>query len=289
MKDKIDLTFDWHLTDKCNFNCIYCHPQIKAVLNRPIQHNFTPEEILQSFNRLNKTCHIQMSGGEPFLFPNYVKFCKELTKNHYISINTNFSLPNIKEFAKEINPKKVIGLWVALHILERERLKIPIQDFAENVVLYQNKGFNITVFYVLYPPLLNRFLNDFNKLKSMGVKNVAGKIFKGVYNDKLYPDAYNAKERHLIMSFKDDYKYSRTYLDGKMFFKGHLCDAGRKFFKIDVDGNVRRCASASGSLGNLYRRTIKISKEATPCQVNRALCVSQCLEYLINKKNVQNE
>lgn len=77
-----------------------------------------------------------MSGGEPFLFPNFVKFCKELAKNHYVNINANFSLPNVKEFAKEIDSNKVIGIYAALHILERERLKIPIQDFAGNVVLY---------------------------------------------------------------------------------------------------------------------------------------------------------
>jgi len=287
MKDKIDIEFDWHLTNKCNFNCVYCHPQIKRVLNTSDHHNYSNTHILKSFNNLGKTCHIFMSGGEPLLFPNFVKFCKELTKNHYISINTNFSLPSIKEFAKEINPNKVIGIYAALHILERERLKIPIQGFAENVVLYQNKGFNIAVFYVLYPSLLNRFPNDFNKLKSAGVKKVAGKIFKGVYGGRLYPDGYTVKERQLILSFEDDYKYSKTYLDGKIFFKGRLCDAGRRFFKIDVDGNVRRCASTPGSLGNLYKGTIRISKEATPCQANRALCVSQCLKYLVNKKDVQ--
>jgi MoaA/NifB/PqqE/SkfB family radical SAM enzyme len=230
-----------------------------------------------------------MSGGEPFLFPNFVRFCEELTKNHYISINTNFSLPNIKDFVKEINPSKVIGIYAALHILERERLKIQIQDFAKNVVLYQNKGFNIIVYYVLYPPLLNRFSTDFNRLKNMGVKKIAGKTFKGIYNGKLYPDRYTTKERKLITSLKDDYKYNKIYLDGKMFFKGCLCNAGKNFLKIDVDGNTRRCASSSDSLGNLYKGTIKIKEEATPCQTNRTLCVSQCLKYLLNEKRAQQK
>ena len=26
--------FDWHLTNRCNFFCEYCHPQIRCVLNR---------------------------------------------------------------------------------------------------------------------------------------------------------------------------------------------------------------------------------------------------------------
>lgn len=26
--------FDWHLTNRCNFLCEYCHPQIRTALNR---------------------------------------------------------------------------------------------------------------------------------------------------------------------------------------------------------------------------------------------------------------
>lgn len=283
MKNKFDIEFDWHLTNKCNFNCVYCHPQIKRILNTPDMHNYTNKHILNSFNRLGKTCCILMSGGEPYLFPDFINFCKELTKNHYISINSNFSPPNVEEFAELINPDKVININAALHILERERMGIAIDNFAKKVILYQNQGFNITVFYVLFPPLLKRFLKDFKKLKNMGIKSIAAKTFKGVYNGKLYPEGYTTIERKKIKSFKDDYKYNKLYLKGNMFFRGHLCNAGSKFFKIEVNGNVRRCPSSSCSLGNLYKGTMKINKKALPCETSRALSISQCSRYLLNK------
>lgn len=285
MKNKFELEFDWHLTNRCNFDCVYCHPQIKRVLNTPNRHNYSNKHILKAYDSLGKICCIHMSGGEPFLFPDFVGFCKKLTEKNYISINTNFSLPLVKKFADEIDPEKVIGIYAALHVLERERLGFSMEDFAEDIVLYQNKGFNIIVFYVLYPPLLNRFTTDSDKLRAMGVKNVAGKIFKGVYNKKLYPLGYSEKERRMIASFKDDYKPSKSYLDGEMFFQGRLCDAGRRLFKVDVDGNVRRCASTPGSIGNLYKGTLKINEKSMPCQAKRALCISQCLRYLAKKND----
>ena len=195
MKQNIQISFDWHLTNNCNFNCIYCHPQIKAVLNKNQKINYSFEQILNAFENINKTCHIYMSGGEPFLFPNFIEFCKKITKKHYISINTNLSIPQIVQFVESINPKHVVGIYAALHILERERLNIPVKKFISDVLMLQQKGFNITVFYVLYPPLIDRFSEDAKILRDSGIKYVAGKIFKGVYKGKLYPDNYSSDEK----------------------------------------------------------------------------------------------
>lgn len=139
MINKFDVSFDWHLTNNCNFNCVYCHPQIKRVLNTRLKKIFSNEDILTSFNNLGKTCHISMSGGEPFLFPDFVNFCKEITKNHYISINTNLSIPNVKDFVESIDPKRVLGIYAAMHVLERERLNISESKFVSDVLSLQQK------------------------------------------------------------------------------------------------------------------------------------------------------
>lgn len=129
--------------------------------------------------------------------------------------------------------------------------------------------------------MLDRFITDSRILKEAGIKLVAAKIFKGVYNGKMYPENYSEKEREKIASFKDDYKFTTSYLSDDTHFEGRLCNAGKNFFKVEVDGNVRRCASCPGDMGNLYEGTFKLNELATPCSARKALCISQCNSNLV--------
>jgi len=281
-KQGIELAFDWHLTDTCNFDCVYCHPQIKAKKNHRLPLRLTTVQMIDVFNRLQKTCHILMSGGEPFLYPDFVNLCAGLTQNHYITINTNFSAANVRQFALRIDPKRVLNISAAIHINERERLNLGTQDFVEKVILFQRRGFDISVNYVLYPPLLTRFEQDRDLLVNLGVAQVSAKAFKGVYEGRLYPEGYSAEQMKKILSYRTLSGHTDEYLKGLMNLKGRLCEAGRKSFKVEVDGNVRRCATVKGDYGNLYDGTIRIDESPRPCPSPRALALSWCYKFLTN-------
>lgn len=99
-----DWEFDWHLTNRCNFFCEYCHPQIRYVLNRKHLDEPTPELVVRRFDELGKVCLVHMSGGEPFMFPGFVELCRGLAANHFISINTNLASDDVAEFAERVRP-----------------------------------------------------------------------------------------------------------------------------------------------------------------------------------------
>ncbi len=279
---EVELEFDWHLTNRCNFDCVYCHPQIKRMLNREHLTEPPAELVIRRFNDLHKVCAVHMSGGEPFLYPDFVSLCTGLIQKHYISINTNLSAPNVPEFAHKVIPSRVAFINAALHQPERERLNIEVEGFINNMLLLQEKGFNVTALYVLYPPLLDRFVDDMKRLSDSGIKSITTKVFKGVFEGRRYPEGYADVEKERILRYSGDYKFNKPYMDGQMQFTGRLCAAGQKSFKIEVAGKVHRCATVKGDYGNLYDGTFRLASAPEPCPARRVLVVSLCHRYLVN-------
>ena len=58
-----------------------------------------------SINKTNKIFKIEFTGGEPFLIPNIIEACEELTKKHYIEIISNFTSDRITEFCRVRSPE----------------------------------------------------------------------------------------------------------------------------------------------------------------------------------------
>jgi organic radical activating enzyme len=108
-----------------------------------------------------------MTGGEPFLYPDFVGLCAALTRSHYISLNSNLPTSKFYQFAYTIDPKKVMVISAAAHISEREKSKNGVERFIEKVVYLQEKGFNVFVSYVTEPSLFPRIEKDFEQWNSM--------------------------------------------------------------------------------------------------------------------------
>ncbi|GAB2814291.1 hypothetical protein GCM10022221_10160 [Actinocorallia aurea] len=272
--------FDWHLTNRCNFDCEYCHPQIKHVLNRRHLSEPSPELVVTRFDETGRTCLVHMSGGEPFLFPGFVDLCEGLTRRHHISINTNLASADVAEFARRVDPGKTVKIVAALHIAERERLGLGLADFARHLGLLRDAGFDVDALYVLYPPLLGRLDQDLSRLRDLGVEEIRAKVFKGVFEGRRYPDAYTEEERERILEHSGQYLFNKPYLDGRTF-TGSLCTAGVSSFKVTVTGEVRRCASVPAKYGNLYDGTFRAHDVPEPCPAKRVLVLSQCLAYAV--------
>lgn len=282
IKPTIDFVFDWHLTNRCNFYCEYCHSQIRKVLNKEHLDEPSASLVIQRFNEIVGTCAIHMSGGEPFLFPDFVQLCQGLTRRHYISINTNLSIDNLLSFSNIIDPNRVLFINAALHIAERELKNESVNKFIDNIIILQNRRFNVKALYVVYPPLIDRFADDISRLREGGVQRISPKVFKGVYNGKRYPDNYTENEKIKIMNKSKDYQFNKPYLEGQMSFTGQQCTAGKRFFKINVTGDIQRCATVKGNYGNLYLGTFKPNEVVQPCPAKRILVVSQCHDNLVN-------
>lgn len=273
--------FDWHLTNRCNFFCEYCHPQIRHVLNKKHLDEPPPALVVQRFDALDKVCLVHMSGGEPFEFPGFVELCAGLTDHHYISINTNLTSKDITAFAEQVPPARVAKIVAAIHQPERELRGLELDAYAENYLILRRHGFDVTALYVLYPPLLDRFAADLDRLKTLGVDHVRAKVFKGVHKGVRYPEGYTEEQKAVVLAGSGEYPFNRPYLDGMLAFRGQACTAGVTSFKVTVTGDVRRCASVPTGYGNLYDGTFQPAQVNQPCPAKRVLVLSQCLSYLV--------
>jgi len=274
--------FDWHLTNRCNFYCEYCHPQIRYVLNRKHLTEPEPELVVRRFDELGKVCLVHMSGGEPFMFPGFVALCQGLSKGHFISINTNLASDDVADFASRVPADRVAKIVAAIHMPERELRGLELDAYARNYLVLRQAGFDVTALYVLYPPLLPRLADDMDKLRSLGVDHLRAKVFKGVYEGVRYPEGYSEEQKALILANSGEYVFNRPYLDGMLSFQGQACTAGVTSFKVTVTGEVRRCASVPTAYGNLYDGTFQPALANEPCPARRVLVLSQCLSYLVD-------
>jgi MoaA/NifB/PqqE/SkfB family radical SAM enzyme len=272
---------DWHLTNRCNFDCEYCFPQIRWVLNRTDLDEPSPAEVARAFDRFDGPCLIHMSGGEPFLFPGFVELCRRLTVDHTISINTNLSATDvIHDFSGAVPPGQVRQITAAIHVRESERVGRTFEDYAANVHRLRQAGFSVDPLYVLHPTLIRRVEDDVARLSDLGIRDTGVKVFKGVWEGKEYPEAYRDTERELLVRLGGSYGYTADYLAGiRKTFRGTPCTAGATSFKVTVRGDVQRCATVPASYGNIFDGTFQGAPGPRPCTARRVKVVSQCLRY----------
>lgn len=305
-----DIEAAWQINDFCNFDCVYCwlHNKDWSKRKRFIGQDNT-QKVLDGFDRTGIKWLIHMSGGEPFFFPNFIKLCQRLTKNNFISINTNLSHKDTFRFAELIAPERVNFIHCSLHIQQRKKTK-EINDFISKYQFLQKRGFNIFASYLMYPHLISRFKKAYARFKSEGIilkpkvfwgnctrfRILDSIIFKRVrrFFGRRYPDGYTDKQKILIKSYMDtgntyggqyktqaqgfreqtvDLTLDRNWIDKLPSFKGQLCRAGKNFVKMDQDGKVFRCNDEPQHyLGNLFNSNIKLFDKTTECSSDICSC-----------------
>ena len=250
----------WEFGSRCNFNCPYC---ISASNIYNTKEALPISQIVKSLNSTGKKWHIHISGGEPFLHPDFVELCTALTRYHKISVSTNLSTNNVVIFTEQI-PQQQVGLVKAsLHISERMKFVDGLKRFVDFVNLFQNRTFKIQVEYTLYPPLVHRVFRDLIYLNTQGVHTIRLKPFFGVYNNKKYPESYSNDLRNLLRRYAETPKGLDPFAHRESF--GKICHAGINTFYMDASGNLRRCANSKVSYGNLFNNYFKADTSPRPC------------------------
>lgn len=276
-KDSYKIT--WTLNDHCNFQCEYCMQW----------HNKSPlsaidiDKLSASLNNLPPGYIFQLTGGEPFLERNFVEICQTITKSHYISINTNLSLPNVFNFGETIDPKKCLFLNTAVHIIERERIDPKLASYLEKVLFLQKKDFNVISSYVAHPSLFNRIEKDITFLKENGVKHVQIKIFRGRFKGRLYPESFSLEQKSFLGKFPTTYPELEILNKPHNYF-GQLCRAGQISFVMSRNGDLRRCSSLHKHYGNLFNNTIKYDIYPKPCPIRKCNCPYEGIRNVNNDK-----
>jgi len=218
----------------------------------------------EGLTTLGKDWIFLITGGEPFLEPNFIEICEEITKNHFLAINTNLSLNSTFEFGDRIDPKRTIFINAAVHITEREKIDRNLKSYIQKILYLQEKGFDIIAYYVAHPDILHRMKSDIDYLNSKGIKKVRIKIFRGVYQGKYYPASFTEEQGNFIRTFEADWP-ELALLDEIPSLKGKLCHAGRRFFLMYRNGDLKRCSGIFTKHGNLFENRADFDAVPKPC------------------------
>lgn len=274
-KSNPEIYIQWNMLRECNFSCNYC--VVKAT-HKIVQEVDIPK-VVQRLDKLNKTLLIGFNGGEPFLIPNFTELCLELTKRHFIRIDTNLSLSNAcKKFVNTINPDKVVEICFSTHVLEREKRGNDLKELCLLVKMFQEKGFKMIGNYVVYPSLITRMEEDIKFFDSQGIK-VLPSLFWGIFNGKSYPlseerISYSKEGMQLITKFNP---YVKTQLHN---IRKSFCQAGCAAFTINQKYEVLACSGISKKLGtffeewHVFRKVIRCPNQYCLCPPNRAPAVT---------------
>ena len=292
MKLLYEVEADWVLLRTCNFRCTYCAIPLDELAGR-ITTYATPSEWLAAFNATGKSWLLHLTGGEPSVYPSFVNLCEHLTRNHYLSLNTNLSHPCMDQFSERVDPGRVHYINAALHYDERVT-KDSIDVFIERVQRFESRGFNVLISSVMTPGMAERFSELQSQFEASGLF-IIPKAMRGWCEGQLYPDSYTKDQRRFISVHlaRAREKYApaiaRTgehptinMLEDERFLKsvpsytGKLCASGVNFVQIEPDGGVLRCNSGQ-RLGNILLRNLSLLE--TPRRCDTTYCPYFCEKY----------
>ncbi len=265
-----NIYFSWDIHYRCNFRCPYCwFYKDWATLNKRNIY-LSPDEWMIHWRRIYDKygeLKIELVGGEPFIYPNFIELVKKLSSIHLLKVTTNLS-GDIEHFAETINPERV-NLDLNFHILF-----IDLETVIKKALILKKAGFKAGICYLAYPPQMHKIKNLSERFKKEGI-NFALAAFWGEYNGKKYPQAYTEEEKELMRPYLGDINRITYHLDAKSP-KGRLCSAGYKYASIQADGNVVRCGPlGANSIGNIMDENFRLLENPLPCGSD----VCPCNEY----------
>lgn len=295
---RYDIEADWMLLETCNYRCAYCFFD-EEVLGRKLRPAASPAEWRAAFDRTGRTWLLHLTGGEPGAYHGFTELCRELTQNHFISINTNLTQRAFADFAETIDPARVSFINAGYHPFERDR-RGGQQVFAELAALLKAKGFAIMVSVVATPEALAAFPQIVDALRPTGLLPVP-KLMRGPFEGRYYPDAYSAAEKRQFRQFTREARRAygpllagrhhaitvnpfddHRFLDGLPVYRGRSCEAGRKFVSIAPNGDVFRCSSHNDdgetlAQGNILQGSFMPAPGPAPCDTG--YCFYFCNKY----------
>ncbi len=287
-----DVEADWLLLFTCNFRCPYCFFPPSMLGEKLVVHG-SPAEWEAGFAATGRRWLLHVTGGEPFVYPDFVDLCRHLTRRHVLSINTNLSHPSVDDFAARVDPTRVHYVHAAVHP-EQRRTRGGLAPFAARVRRLRARGFTVLVSVVMTSEAIAAFPDVDHALRAFGIVPIP-KAARGTWDGRAYPDAYTHDERAAIVEWLEAARpaYAREWtamgeaptiamlgddhlLEGLPDYRGRLCGSGQTFVRIDPDGTVLRCGSGE-RLGNVLARSVRLHDGPTPCDTS--YCPYFCEKY----------
>lgn len=293
LTEKKEMTVDWFLGRRCNFDCSYCTPDIHDSTSPHIPLDYLKsiaDVLVESIDA--EKLKISFTGGEPTVHPSYLDLCKYLNSlkvkgittttnltrrvDYYIellqytkslTISHHFEYENTVDFLEKVKslfhnkPKHArVRVQVMFHDKYFEPCKQAVQFYKENGIPYtlrriRNKG-KITSGSEYTQEQIDWFLK--NQPQDPDQANAV--IF--YRNSSQVVEHRNVHVNEISGSLKNN-------------FNGWVCNAGIDHIYISGDGLIYRGNCHQGELLGSVDQKLVLPTEPVVCQTNRCFCAPE--------------
>jgi MoaA/NifB/PqqE/SkfB family radical SAM enzyme/tetratricopeptide (TPR) repeat protein len=251
----------WFLTWACNFKCPYCW-EVQRIAHGEMKPDpfMDAEKWIAAWNRV-RPATLDISGGEPFLQPNFIRMLQGFDNSIRVAITTNLSF-DLTEFVQKISPNKVFSMTLSFHPTQ----KLPLNVFLGRALLLKNRGFRTMVNFVTYPEQLWMLGNYKQIFESHGL----GFHVDPYATTPYYPFELSEKERAYLRPFVGGDRAHASSLTGEKKEIHVLCSGGVSHLNVQPNGDAYRCIfdkiqGPASKVGNLFDPDFKLYQEWRHC------------------------
>ena len=238
----------WDIWLYCNYDCKFCSSKTSIVPKEV----FSKEKIIDAWKKVHDKygrCKIYITGGEPFLYPDFYEIIYNLLKFHDLHITTNLSF-DINSFINLQTDKKNIFINATFHPFYQ-----PVQDFMNKILILKSNGYRVSVTYMSDDMQMTEVIN----YKNMFVqKNIDFSIVevncKTTINDIVKNFLINGFIKEGTLSCRDNEK--------------KVCNAGYEYLIINDSGDIFVCSRNKDKIGNIFVDELNFLSHRYQCSKN---------------------
>jgi len=274
-----EISFNWDIHRACNYNCPYCwfHGKWDEIKSGNVYHS--AGELLRVWDNIYKKygpVSVSITGGEPFLYPEFVAFIEQASQQHKFQIITNLSF-DICGFAKRVNNNNV-RVNPSFHPLSAD-----VNEFIGKALFLKSAGLMDCITFLAWPPLIKKYQAYLDLFQKQGLF-LTMQAFYGDFNGVRYPEGYTKEEKNIIFPQLGS-RGGEKYRTDALRTMGRLCNAGKTYGVIQPDGKVQRCGGINGVesiVGNIFDPQFRLSDGPKSC--SSEICPCNEWAFLLESK-----
>lgn len=252
----------WWTTWACNFKCVYCW-QVNAQKQGLFQPQgfgyFEANRWTDAWNRLYPMV-LDITGGEPFLMPDFEEMLSKLHPSIEVAITTNLS-KSITSFLERVDTSRIVSMTCSLHPSEG---KISDTLFFGRAMQLQRRGIPVTVNMVAWPEQVWMLRHYKTITERRGLR-----FHVDPYGGRYRPMQFSEAETTEVSDLIGDNRGKRQFVAEHGNDHKVNCSGGQTHLNVHPDGTAYRCILdaqlGKPAVGNVFDKSFSLNNELTPC------------------------
>jgi len=249
--------FSWEICYTCNYRCPYCGRWNDASPDDLLLSPAEWEKIWGNIYEKYGPCNLFISGAEPSTYPDFFDIVQRISRQHSITVCTNFSWDARQVLGRGLDPNRV-KVTPTFHSLFADfdtflgkavKLKPWIRDDMVFFVAYPQQMKNAQY----YKKLMNESGINFNIVPLRGSDGEGLKVIS------------SREDKEKIGLMTDMSKSEFEYLSNNISPEGKPCNAGYRYAVIRPNGKVSACGQSKISLGQVHNGSMALLKQPSVC------------------------